>query len=185
MLADFGYNQWTFIHINHVPKCRTDGCSSWSERAVLCGIHIAHNLDRTVHIFVVDHADPLATIPYTWSTLFVNAITSDHFLCTYPKATLERKGYINSAAWQDVSFQAMQQCSTEGFKNRAWGSTQSDGSPTPGSSQYKVDELRLFRDSQALRFDLDVSTLLKCAPLVFFANTRVKLASWQYGVFPC
>lgn len=183
MFANLGYTDWALIRLNRTSKRRSDGYPSWSERGMLCDIYVAHKLDRTIRIFVVDHVDALAAIPYTWSTLFVNAITPDHFLCAYPKSTLEREGYISPAAWPDVSFQAMQQCHAEGFRIRAWSPVQTDGSPVHGSLRYDVHELRSFRDSQTLRFDMNTSMLLGRPSLVPFATTRVKLASWKYGVF--
>lgn len=182
VLKEAGYLEWSYTSFKRRPRWRVDGRLAWVEEVVIEGLHEAISANRIIRVFTVDHCDPLATIPYGWSTLFINAITPAYILCAYPKATLYRRGYMTANVWEDACVDALAELASEGFRNRAWGVVRSDGSSIHQGPMYKVTDLRSFTDSQVLRFDLDTSTLSDASLSNSFAKTRAMLASWQYGM---
>lgn len=181
LLAEHGYNDWEITHYAQQSRRRADGRLAWGKTVVTQSVYEAVDGDRIVRIFVVDHIDPLAAIPFTWSSAFVNAITSDYLLCAYPKATLSRKGIIRPDAWSDVCFESLHALSEEGFNTRTWGAGHSDGDIIPENTIYSLDAMRSFGDPQVLVFDQDASVLSDEPLFGTFARTRSMLACWQYG----
>ena len=50
--------------------------------------------DKSIRVFCTSNEEPSSIIPWTWSTIFVNYITSSCIFVAYPRTTFRRIGLI-------------------------------------------------------------------------------------------